>query len=85
MDLERAFAFDVNSKVTVLLLGSFLFLLILTRNHFYLSAFGSIWLYLSGVTVWWNCSIGSMLGYGLITIVAFLLFLNTQKGSYNTY
>jgi len=79
MDLERAFAFDVNSKVTVLLLGSFLFLLILTRNHFYLSAFGSIWLYLSGVTVWWNCSIGSMLGYGLITIVAFLLFLNTQK------
>jgi len=53
LGVERGFAFMWNFKIFGLLIGFFFLLMILTRNHFWLSLAGSIWILFSGFTQWW--------------------------------
>lgn len=50
---ERGFAFWWNLKVAGLALSSFLLLMLITRNRFWLAAAGTAWIYFSGFTQWW--------------------------------
>jgi hypothetical protein len=79
LDFERAFAFDMNSKIVVSILGIFLFLMLITRNNFYLASFGSFWCLLSGASVWWSFSIVSTLGYACLGFVTFITIFSTNK------
>jgi len=53
LDVERGFSFYWNFKVFGLLLNSFLLLMLLTGNHFWLSVLGALWLFFSGFVQWW--------------------------------
>ena len=50
---ERGYSFYWNMKVFGLLLSFFLLLMLLTRNRFWLSLFGSLWLFFSSFMQWW--------------------------------
>jgi|GEM_PF-930961 len=53
LDLERGFAWWWNFKVFGILISATLLFLVLTRNNFWLSVFGGVWLLLSSGTIWW--------------------------------
>ena len=53
LDTERGFAWWWNFKVFGILLSAFFLFLVLTRNSFWLSVFGSVWVLLSSGTLWW--------------------------------
>lgn len=50
---ERGFAFWWNLKVAGLALSTFLLLMLITRNRFWLAAAGTAWVFFSGFTQWW--------------------------------
>ncbi|GAB4038046.1 DUF7657 domain-containing protein [Spirosoma gilvum] len=52
-DVERGYAWMHNFRVMFALIGATLMLLLLTRNNFWLSVFGSVWLFLSSGTQYW--------------------------------
>ena len=53
LDVERGYAWMYNFRVMFALIGATLMLLLLTRNNFWLSVFGSFWLFLSSGTQSW--------------------------------
>ena len=53
LDTERGFAWWWNFKVVGILLSAFFLFLVLTRNSFWFSVFGSVWVLLSSGTLWW--------------------------------
>ena len=53
LDFDRGFSFYWNFKVFGLLIGFFLLLMLLTKNNFWLSVAGSLWLLFSGFIQWW--------------------------------
>lgn len=53
LDTERGYAWWWNFKVFGILLSAFFLCLVLTRNNFWLSVFGSVWVLLSSGTLWW--------------------------------
>ncbi len=53
LDLETAFAAYWNFRIFALLIGFFLLLMIVSSNSFWLSLFGSLWLFFSGYVQWW--------------------------------
>ncbi|MHB8160426.1 MAG: DUF7657 domain-containing protein [Thermoleophilia bacterium] len=53
LGVERGFAFMWNFKIFGVLISFFFLLMLLTRNHFWLSLVGSIWVLFSGFTQWW--------------------------------
>jgi len=53
MDLERAYSFHWNYKTFGLLISFFLLLMLLTENNFFLSLFGTAWIYLTSMIQWW--------------------------------
>jgi len=55
-DVDRAFAFYWSMKAVSLLSGMFLLLMLILRNNFALSLFGSLWVFSSGYIQWWFSS-----------------------------
>lgn len=53
LHVERGFAFYWNFKVFGLVLGAFFLLMLITQNNFWLSLFGSLWLFFSSFIQWW--------------------------------
>ncbi|MVM32217.1 hypothetical protein GO755_19370 [Spirosoma sp. HMF4905] len=53
LDVERGYAWMYNFRIMFALIGATLMLLLVTRNNFWLSAFGSAWLILSSGTQSW--------------------------------
>ncbi len=53
LGVERGFAFMWNFKIFGVLISFFFLLMLLTRNHFWLSLVGAIWVLFSGFTQWW--------------------------------
>lgn len=53
LDVERGYAWLYNFRAMFALIGAALMLLLLTRNNFWLSVFGSVWLFLSSGTQSW--------------------------------
>ncbi len=80
-DIERGYAFDWNLRVFGLIVSSFLFFLIFTNNNFWLSVFGSFWLFLSSGQQWWSNNQGEMLSnmFFLIVSLIMVLYLKTKK------
>jgi hypothetical protein len=80
LDLERAVAFDFNFRVYIIFVGCFLFFTLVLENNFWLSLFGTIWIYLSSSQVWWSNSPGSVLGLSLLIVYSvFKLFTLESK------
>ncbi|UFH55438.1 hypothetical protein [Spirosoma sp. KNUC1025] len=74
-DLERGYSWGFLSGPLILLVGSFLFFLLVSRNQFWLSITGTLALLLSSGTVSWSFIPSSMIGYccGAFVAVAYLL------------
>jgi hypothetical protein len=73
LDLERAFAFYWDIKAVLLLGGVFLLLMLLTRNDFAISLFGSMWVFFSAFIQWWysgNSMPPDMVGCLALIVVA---------------
>lgn len=79
-DAERGLAWKGNIDYLVLLTGAFLLLMLLTRNNFWLSVFGSLWLWMSSGTQNWNGGISVIFGFYcyLFTLGIHLLFSERQ-------
>jgi hypothetical protein len=56
LDKERGFAYLWNYRIMALVISTFLLLMLLTRNKFWLSAFGAFFLLFSSFIQWWFSS-----------------------------
>lgn len=81
MGVERGFSFWWNFKIFGLLGGFFLLLMLLTRNHFWLSLTGSLWVLLSGFTQWWfsTMMVELLASFALMFVGLCYLFLARKK------
>src|SRR6187397_1054481 len=75
-DIERAFAFAWNFNIFFFLAGTFLLLMLLTRNDFWLSVTGTFFIFFSGGLQWWSYFIGNYMLYlnGMFISFAYLLY-----------
>lgn len=78
LDDERGFAWQWNFKIFPFLIASFLLLMLLTRNHFIISLFGSLWLLLSSAIQWWSINT-ELFTFGFLTTLSFLYILFSEK------
>lgn len=78
-DSERAFAFAWNFKIFFFLAGTFLLLMLLTRNNFWLSLTGTFFLFLSGGVQWWSYFIADYMSYLNGMFIAFVYVLYNKK------
>jgi len=53
LGVERGFSFMWNYKIFGVLISFFFLLMLLTRNNFWLSLVGSVWVLFSAFTQWW--------------------------------
>lgn len=60
-DVERKFAFRWNFMIYGFFAACFLFCMLLTRNNFYVSIFGTLFIYYSGAVQWWSYQIAEWL------------------------
>jgi hypothetical protein len=63
MDLEHAFSFSWNFNIFFFLASMFLVFLLLTNNHFWLSVFGTFFLFFSSGVQWWSYNISTYMLY----------------------
>ncbi|HWN89236.1 MAG TPA: hypothetical protein VNM35_09240 [Chitinophagaceae bacterium] len=75
-DVERAFAFAWNFNIFFFLVSTFLLLMLLTRNNFWLSVVGTFFIFLSGGLQWWSYYIGNYMVYlnGMFISFAYILY-----------
>ncbi|MGB4841199.1 MAG: hypothetical protein WBP08_19475 [Saprospiraceae bacterium] len=79
-DVERSFAFTWNFTIFFFIISSFLFFMLLTKNQFWLSLFGAIFIFLSGAIQWWSYSIaGLMIWVNFIFVAICYLIYNKSK------
>lgn len=79
LDVERGYAWMYDSSPFVLLVTSFLFFLLVTRNQYYLALAGSLTLLFSSGTVRWSFIPSSMIGYCCAAFVVAVYLLTEQK------
>jgi hypothetical protein len=82
LDLERAYAFYWNFKIFGLLAGFFLLLMLFTRNNFWLSILGSLWLFFSTYIQWWFSTpsmLPEMLACFSLVFVGLIYLLFSQR------
>ncbi|SFE01272.1 DUF7657 domain-containing protein [Spirosoma endophyticum] len=78
-DLDRAYAWMYDTSPFVLLVGAFLFFLLVTRNDYWLSLTGTLTLLLSSGTVRWSFIPANMIGYSCAAFVAAVYLLYERK------
>lgn len=81
-EVEKGFSFYWNFKSFGLFLGFFILLLLITGSNFWLSFFGSLWLFLSSFTQWWFSTpamMPEMIMSFSISIVSFLYVILSPK------
>lgn len=78
-DIERAFAFAWNFNIAFFLAGTFLVLMLLTRNNFWLSVSGTFFIFLSGGLQWWSYFIGNYMLYLNGMFISVIYFLYSKK------
>ncbi len=80
---ERGFSFYWNAKVFGLILGFFFLLMLITKNDFWLSLFGSGWLYFSSFVQWWfSIPLPEMLAsFSIMFVSLAYIFLSKRKVS----
>ncbi|MCX6213634.1 hypothetical protein [Spirosoma sp.] len=76
LDTERGYSWIYDINPLILLVGSFLFFLLITRNQYGLSLVGALTLLLSSGTVRWSFIPSAMIGYccGAFVAVVYLLY-----------
>ncbi len=80
LDAERGLAWKGNIDYLLLLTGAFLLLMLLTRNNFGLSVFGSLWLLMSSGIQNWNGGISVVFGfYCYLFVVGVYLLFSEQR------
>ena len=80
-DVEHAFAFSWNFPIFFFLITTFLLFMLLTRNQFWLSVFGTFFIFLSGAMQWWSYSLGALMLYAnaIILALAYLIYSRNVK------
>jgi len=75
-DIERAFAFSWNFTIFFFLISTFLLLMLLTRNNFWLSVWGAFFIFLSAGVQWWSYTIAIYMMYmnGAFVSLVYLLY-----------
>lgn len=76
---ERGFVFEWNFMAVSLFIGTFLCLMLFTKNQFALSLIGSIWLYFASYTQWWFSSVSGILMSFMFMIVGGIYLLCSKK------
>ncbi|MHB9111999.1 MAG: DUF7657 domain-containing protein [Thermoleophilia bacterium] len=81
LGVERGFSFWWNFKIFGPLGGFFLLLMLLTRNHFWLSLTGALWVLLSGFTQWWfsTMMVELLASFAMMFVGLCYLFLARKK------
>ena len=79
LDVERGYSWMYCSSPLILLLGTFLFFLLVSRNQYWLSLAGAFTLFLSSGTVWWSFIPSSMIGYCAGAFVAAVYLLRSTN------
>lgn len=83
LDLERGFSFFWNMKMLLLNTGIFLLLMLLTRNHLWVSLLGTAWVFFSGYVQWWYSTpamLPEMVGcFALFVVAAHTLALAQRE------
>ncbi|MBC7569380.1 MAG: hypothetical protein H7319_06570 [Spirosoma sp.] len=81
LNLEQGYAWGFNSRAALSIIGVTLLLLLFTGNNFWLSLFGSLWLFLSSGTQSWTQIPTIMIGSGSLTVVAaiYLFFGQSRR------
>jgi hypothetical protein len=78
-DVERAFAFSWNFTIFFFLISTFLLFMLLTGNNFWLSVFGSFFIFLSSAVQWWSYEIGTFMIYANGALISFIYILYAKK------
>jgi hypothetical protein len=82
IETERAYAFYWSMKLVILIGGVFLLLMLLLENNFFLSLFGTLWVYFSGYMQWWYSSPQmwpQLVGYFALFTSAFIISLTSRS------
>ena len=79
LDSERGYSWLYDINPLILLVGGFLFFLLISRNQYWLSLTGVLTLLLSSGTVRWSFIPSSMIGYCCATFVAAVYLLYERK------
>ncbi|RJO62237.1 hypothetical protein C4544_00065 [candidate division WS5 bacterium] len=83
-EAERGFAFYWNFKIFGLFLTCFLLLMLVTKNNFWISFLGSIWLFFSSFIQWWFSAVSlpeMITAFCAIFIALSYIFLSKKKKS----
>jgi len=80
-DLETAFAFSWNFSNFFFLISMFLLLMLLTRNHFWLSVFGTFFIFFSSGIQWWSYYISIYMMYLNGILLSTIFILHSKKWS----
>ena len=78
-DNERAFAFSWNFNIFIFIISTFLLFMLLTRNNFWLSVFGSLFVFFSAAVQWWSYQVGAQMMYLNGMCIAFVYILYHKK------
>lgn len=77
---ERGFAYMWSFKIFGVLISFFFLLMLLTRNHFWLSLVGSLWVLFSGFTQWWfSTSMSEMMASFALMFIGLAYLLLARK------
>ena len=78
-DVERAFAFSWNFNILLFLISSFLVFMLLTQNNFFLSLFGTFFIFLSGSVQWWSYYIAIDMMWLNCSLISALYLLYSRR------
>jgi len=80
LDIERAFAFSWNFVIFGFLISMFLLFMLLTRNNFWLSAFGTIYIFFSSAMQWWSYQMAGQMIWlnSIVMALIYLLYARTK-------
>jgi hypothetical protein len=80
LDIERAYSWAWNFSIFLFLISSFLFFMLFTNNQFYLSIFGSLWIFLSTAIQWWSINTDLFaFGFSSVVLAVYLVFSSNFK------
>ncbi len=80
LGLERGFSFFWNYGVASILLSSFLLFMLVSRNRFWLSVFGTLFLFFSSFVQWWFfASTGAMFAAFNVITIAFVYLASSKR------
>ena len=76
---ETAFAFSWNFNIFFFLVSTFLLFMLLTKNNFWLSVFGTFFIFLAPGIQWWSYTISTFMIYLNGMLVSFIYLLYSKK------